>query len=72
MQVNAEDCKREDQEFWIGTPPKGPTYKLKFFKEYTGDKLTETILRKHGLKPNGLQNAICNNKPLLDYIQSIF
>ncbi|MCH3992552.1 MAG: hypothetical protein LKH27_05650 [Prevotella sp.] len=53
-------------------PPKGPTYKLKFFKEYTGDKLTETILRKHGLKPNGLQNAICNNKPFLDHIQSMF
>jgi hypothetical protein len=72
MHVDAEDCKREDQEFWTETPREGLTYKLKFFKEYTGDKLTETILRKHGLKPNGLQNAICNNKPFLDHIQSMF
>jgi hypothetical protein len=72
MQVDAEDCKREDQEFWIETPPKGLTYKFKFLKEYKENLLSEAELEKHGLKPNGLQNAICNNKPLLDYIQSMF
>ena len=72
MHVDAEDCKREDQEFWIETPPKGPTYKLKLLKEYKGNLLSEAELEKHGLKHNSMQNAICNNKPLLDYIQSIF
>lgn len=45
MQVDAEDCEREDQEFWIGTPPKGPTYKLKLLKEYKGNLLSEAELK---------------------------
>lgn len=72
MQVDAEDCEREDQEFWIETPPKGSTYKFKFLQEYKGNLLSEAELEKHGLKYNSMQNAICNNKPLLDYIQSMF
>ncbi len=72
MHVDAEDCKREDQEFWIETPPKGSTYKFKFLQEYKGNLLSEAELEKHGLKHNSMQNAICNNKPLLDYIQSMF
>jgi hypothetical protein len=72
IQVDAEDCEREDQKFWIVTPPKGSTYKFKFLQEYKGNLLSEAELEKHGLKHNSMQNAICNNKPLLDYIQSIF
>lgn len=70
--VTDNDCERKDQKFWISTPPKRPTCKFKFLKEYKGTKLTEAELEEHGLKHNNMQNAICNNKPLLDYIQSIF
>ena len=72
MQEDAEDCEREDQEFWAETPREGLTYKLKLHKEYKGNLLSEAGLEKHGLKHNSMQNAICNNKPLLDYIQSMF
>ncbi len=72
MMVTDQDCKREDQKFWIETPREGLTYKLKFLEEYKGKLLSEVELEKHGLKHNSMQNAICNNKPLLDYIQSMF
>jgi len=72
MMVAAQNCKREDQEFWTETPREGLTYKFKFLQKYKGNLLSEAELEKHGLKHNSMQNTICNNKPLLDYIQSIF
>lgn len=41
MVVTAENCKREDQEFWVETPPNDITYKLELLEEYEGTMLSE-------------------------------
>ena len=50
MVVTAENCKREDQSFWVVTPPNEITYKLELLEEYEGTMLSEKELCKYGLK----------------------
>ena len=73
MVVTAENCKREDQSFWVVTPPNDITYKLEPLEEYEGTMLSEKELCKHGLKGGrSLEVPNCNNKELIGYIKSIF
>lgn len=72
MVVTAENCKREDQAFWVEKAPNDTTYKLELLEEYFGDKLTEKDLCNHGFSGGrSLETPNCNNKKLLDYIKSI-
>lgn len=73
MIVTAANCKREDQAYWVDTPPNDITYKLELLEEYNGTKLSEQELCKHGFKGGrSLENPSCNNTELIDYIKSIF
>lgn len=73
MVVTAENCKREDQEFWVETPPNDITYKLELLEEYEGTMLSEQELSKHGFNGGrSLEVPCCNNKELIGYIKSIF
>lgn len=73
MVVTAENCEREDQSFWVATPPNDITYKLELLEEYEGTMLSEKELCKYGLKGGkSLEVPNCNNKELIDYIKSIF
>ena len=74
MVVTAENCKREDQTFWIDTLPKeNNTYKLELLEEYDGTKLSEQELSKHGFKGGrSLEVPNCNNTELIGYIKSVF
>ena len=65
MVVTAENCKREDQEFWVETPPNDITYKLELLEEYEGTMLSEQELSKHGFNGGrSLEVPCCNNKEL--------
>ena len=73
MRVTAKNCKREDSNFWIEKAPDDITYKLYLLGEYKGNVLGETELLGHGFKGGrSLQVPNCNNKALIDYIESIF
>ncbi len=73
MIVTAENCKREDQAYWVETPPNDITYKLELLEEYDGTKLNESVLCEHGFTGgNSLEGPICKNEELLNYIKSIF
>ena len=73
MVVTAENCEREDQSFWVATPPNDITYKLELLEEYEGTMLSEKELCKYGLKgAKSLEVPNCNNKELIGYIKSIF
>lgn len=73
MIVVAENCKREDQAFWIETPPDDITYKLELIEGYDGMGLSEQDLCKHGLKGGrSLEIPNCNNIKLVDYIKTVF
>lgn len=73
MVVTAENCKREDQEFWVETPPNDITYKLELLEEYEGTMLSEQELSKHGFNGGrSLKVPCCNNKELMSYIKTIF
>lgn len=73
MIVTAANCKREDQAYWVDTPPNDITYKLELLEEYNGTKFSEQELCKHGFKGGrSLENPSCNNTELIDYIKSIF
>lgn len=73
MVVTAENCKREDQEFWVETPPNDITYKLELLEEYEGTMLSEQELSKHGFNGGrSLEVPCCNNKELMSYIKTIF
>lgn len=70
--VTAENCKREDQAFWVEKAPDDITYKLELLEEYNGTMLSEQELCKHGFKGGrSLEIPSCNNKPLTEYITSI-
>lgn len=49
MIVVAENCDREDKDYWIEAP-EDKTYKLKLLKRYNGNLLTEEKLSEHGFK----------------------
>ena len=71
--LTAENCKREDQAYWVETPPNDITYKLELLEEYDGTKLNESVLCEHGFTGgNSLEGPICKNEELLNYIKSIF
>ena len=73
MVVAAENCKREDQAYWVETPPNDITYKLELLEEYDGALLSEQELRKHGFKGGrALEIPSCNNVELINYIKSVF
>lgn len=73
MVVTAENHKREDQVYWVETPPNDTTYKLELLEEYDGPKLSEQELSKHGFKGGGaLEVPNCNNTELIAYIKTIF
>ena len=74
MVVTAENCKREDQTFWIDTLPKeNNTYKLELLEEYDGTKLSEQELSKHGFNGGkSLEVPNCNNTELIGYIKTVF
>ena len=73
MVVTAENCKREDLNYWVETAPNDITYKLELLEEYTGTKLNESVLYEHGFSGGkSLEVPNCNNVELLNYIQSIF
>ena len=87
MVVTAENCKREDQEFWVETPPNDITYNLELLEEYEGTMLSELLksilfslvsyfgqeLSKHGFNGGrSLEVPCCNNKELMSYIKTIF
>ena len=69
-EVVAEGCKRGDNEFWNEPIPSGLTYKLEYREEYNGHELDIKKLKEHGLKTT--RHPFYNNKPLFDYIDSIF
>lgn len=50
MVVTAENCKREDQTFWVEAAPDDTTYRLELLEEYNGNSLSEHELFKHGFK----------------------
>ena len=71
--VTAENCKRDDQAFWVEAPPNDITYKLELLEEYDGAHLSEQELCKHGFKGGrALEVPNCNNTELISYIQTIF
>jgi len=73
MIVVAENCKREDQEYWVENAPNDVTYKLELLEEYDGKELIEQYLLNHGFKGGkSLQAPNCNNDKLISYIKSIF
>ena len=73
MIVTAANCKREDQAYWVDTPPNDITYKLELLDEYDGTNLSEQELCKHGFKGGrALEIPSCNNTELIDYIKSTF
>ena len=73
MRVIAKNCKREDSDFWIEKAPDDITYKLELLGEYKGNALDESELLGYGFKGGrSLQIPNCNNKALIDYIESIF
>ena len=72
-QVIAENCKREDQEYWQIAPTSHPTYKLSLVAEYTGHDLDENPLRQHGFNGGrSIEKPMYNNPPLFRYINDIF
>ena len=73
MVVTAENCKREDQAYWVETPPNDITYTLELLEEDDGAKLSEQELCKHGFKGGrALEIPSCNNVELINYIKSVF
>ena len=73
MVVTAENCKREDQAFWVEKAPYDTTYKLELLEEYNGTMLSEQELYKHGFKGGrSLEIPSYNNKELISYIKSSF
>ena len=73
MMVTAENCKREDQAYWVETPPNDITYKLELLEEYDGTELSEQELCKHGFKgARSLEIPSCNNVELINYIKYVF
>jgi hypothetical protein len=73
MVVTAENCKREDKDFWVETAPNDRTYKLELLEEYTGSDLNESVLFEHGFSGGkSLEIPNCNNEELLNYIKSKF
>lgn len=72
MVVSKENCKREDQEYWETEVPNDITYKLEIVTEYHGEKLNESELKKHGFSGGkSIEQPMCNNKELFEYIKSI-
>ena len=62
MVVTEENCRREDQTFWVEKAPDDITYKLELLEEYDGTMLSEQELCKHGLKGGrALEIPNCNN-----------
>ncbi len=73
MIVTAENCKREDKEFWIEKAPDDKTYKLELLAESNRSRLTESDLLRHGFKGGkSLEIPNCNNMELINYIKSVF
>ena len=72
-QVVADNCKREDSEYWLEQAPTDITFRLKLVAEYSGDQLNESVLIKYGFKGGrSLQTPSYKNENLMDYIKSIF
>ena len=72
-QVVADNCQREDSEYWLEQAPADITFRLKLVAEYSGDQLNESVLIKHGFKGGrSLQTPSYKNENLMDYIKSIF
>lgn len=73
MVVTAANCKREDQAYWVETPPNDITYKLELLEEYNGTELNETNLFVHGFSGGrSIEGPIYKNEKLLNYIKSKF
>lgn len=73
MVVTAANCKREDQAYWVTTPPNDITYKLELLEEYNGTELNETNLFEYGFSGGkSIQGPIYKNEKLLNYIKSKF
>ena len=71
--VVAENCKREDSEFWIDLAPNDVTYKLELIDESMEKSLNESVLREHGFKGGqSLQRPLYRNEELMNYIKCIF
>ena len=71
--VTAVGIPRTDQKYWSNTPSNSPTCKLDFVAEYNGELLNEEELKKHGFKGGGsIEQPMCGNRELLDYIEEIF
>lgn len=71
--VTAENCKREDSQFWVEKAPNDITFRLELVKEYVGNNLFESDLVKHGFKGGrSLQHPMKENKDLLEYINGEF
>lgn len=66
--VEKKGVEREDCDLW-----KDKTYRLRFVSEYRGNMLTENELVNHGFNGgNSLLQPNCNNKDLIEYVDSIF
>lgn len=71
--VTAENCKREDKEFWIEKAPDDKTYKLELLAESNRSLLTESDLLQYGFKGGkSLEIPNCHNIELINYIKSVF
>ena len=76
-QVVAENCDRQDDNYWQddakGPTLYDPTYKLEYRDEYKGNELDDAILREHGFNGGGsILTPNYKNTELLDYIESVF
>lgn len=73
MVVTAENCEREDKDFWIEKAPDDKTYKLELLAESNRSQLTEADLLQHGFKGGrSLEVPNCNNLKLLTYVKPVF
>ena len=71
--VTAVNVPRTDQKYWITAPSNSLTCRLELITEYNGEHLNEEELKKHGFKGGGsIEQPMCGNKELLDYIEEIF
>lgn len=72
-QVVADNCERQDDNYWQIPASHDPTYKLDYLEEYKGHELDDTVLREHGFNGGGsILTPNYKNTRLLEYIESIF
>ena len=71
--VTAENCKREDSLFWVEKATNDISHRLELVEDYDCNKLSKSVLVKHGFKGNrSFLHPMKRNKELLEYIDIVF